>query len=65
MNILRNLEVPYFSQRNNQTVWNEKYPIDTDKVDSEGNSLAGKIIPNGKTDSKAASPRACGCSAIA
>ena len=53
MNILRNLEVPYFSQRNNQTVWNEKYPVDTNEVDSEGNSLAGKLLPKGKTDSKA------------
>ena len=49
----RNLEVPYFSQRKNNSIWYEHYPLDSKKVDENGKSLAGKLVPNGKTDSKA------------
>ena len=51
--ILRNLEVPYFSQRENTTVWQEKYPIDTKERDSDGNSKAGKIVEGGASHTKA------------
>lgn len=53
MSDTRNLEVPYFSQRRNNTVWYEHYPIDSKKVDEDGKSLAGKLVENGATDSKA------------
>lgn len=29
MSFYRNLEVPYFSQRENKIVWHEKYPVGT------------------------------------
>lgn len=53
MNILRNLEVPYFSQRENKTVWHRRYTKKEIEDKKESSSLIGTIIPNGKTDSKA------------
>lgn len=47
MKLIRNLEVPWFSQRENNTYWHEKYPISTKKVDEEGKSLAGCLVENG------------------
>lgn len=52
MSFYRNLEVPYFSQRENKTVWHERYTSNDDVV-KKNPSLIGTIIPNGKTDSKA------------
>ena len=49
----RNLEVPYFSQRENKCIWIEKYPLDSKIIDADGKHLAGGIVPNGKTDTKA------------
>ena len=45
----RNLEVPYFSQRENKCIWIEKYPLDSKIIDADGKHLAGGIVPNGKT----------------
>ena len=52
MSFYRNLEVPYFSQRENKTVWHEKYSKDN-KVVKNNPELEGKLVPNGRTDSKA------------
>lgn len=45
----RNLEIPYFSQRENKCIWIEKYPLDSKIIDADGKHLAGGIVPNGKT----------------
>lgn len=48
----RNLEVPYFSQRENNTVWHRRY-TSNDEMAKKNPDLIGTIVPNGKTDSKA------------
>lgn len=48
----RNLEVPYFSQRENQCIWHERYSKDNKLVQAKP-ELEGTIIPNGQTDTKA------------
>ena len=35
----RNLEVPYFSQRENKCIWIEKYPLDSKIIDADGNAI--------------------------
>ena len=49
----RNLEVPYFSQRENKTVWHRRYTKEEVEANKESSSLIGTIVPNGKTDTKA------------
>ena len=50
--VLRNLEVPYFSQRENSSIWYERYSKDN-KIVQTNPLLEGTIVPNGKTDTKA------------
>ena len=47
----RNLEVPYFSQRENKCIWIEKYPLDSKIIDADGKHRAGGIVPNGNDTS--------------
>lgn len=44
----RNLEVPYFSQRENKCIWYERYSKDNKLVQMKP-ELEGSIVPNGKT----------------
>jgi hypothetical protein len=59
---LRNLAVPFLSQRKNSYTWEEKYPDNTALVDSSGNSLAGKINPDGSKYSMAC--RSCNITSV-
>ena len=52
MSNFRNLEVPYFSQRENSSIWYERYSKDN-KIVQTNPLLEGTIVPNGKTDTKA------------
>lgn len=42
MDYYRNLEVPYFSQRENQCIWIEKYPLDSKIIDADGNAIQNR-----------------------
>ena len=44
MDYYRNLEVPYFSQRENKCIWIEKYPLDSKIIDADGKHLAGATV---------------------
>lgn len=48
----RNLEVPYFSQRENKCVWYERYSRNNKLVQTKP-ELEGTLVPDGKTDTKA------------
>ena len=50
--VLRNLEVPYFSQRENTTVWYRRY-TQKEAENKHDLSLVGKVVEGGASYTKA------------